>query len=189
MVRELPAGIRGLILAGIFATAMSSLDSAISALATTAVRCVWRPYLARGAGERRELAVARLLSLAFAAVLVAVALAVWRSEGAGGEREGFGILMLGLKVLTWVFPPLLGIFLVGTLTRRGSDRGNVVAVGVGVGALLTVELWTPLFGAQAPFAWTWNPVVGCLLSFAVAVSFSGPGGDGCGRADRESRAS
>lgn len=107
----------------------------------------------------------------FAILLVAVAVIVWLSEGAGGERQGFGVLMLGLKVLTWIFPPLLGVFLVGVLTSRGSDAGNLLAVAVGIGLLLTVEFWRPLFGGEPPFAWTWNPLVGCAVTFAIAVAF------------------
>ncbi|MDX1501435.1 MAG: hypothetical protein R3325_03655 [Thermoanaerobaculia bacterium] len=171
VVRELPAGVRGLVLAGLFASAMSSLDSAISALSTTAVRCVWRPLVGPGPGPRRELAVARTFALGFALLLVTVALVVWRTEGAGGERQGFGVLMLGLKVLTWVFPPLLGVLLVGTLTRRGSDRGAVTAVLTGVATVLAAEFWHPLFGSPAPFAWIWNPVAGALVAFAVGAAF------------------
>lgn len=171
VVRELPGGARGLILAALFATAMSSLDSAISALSTTAVRCVWQPYLRPGRDDGYYLGVARYLAFGFALLLVGVAVLVWLSEGTGGEREGFGILMLGLKVLTWIFPPLLGVFLVGVLTGRGSDRGNVVAVAVGIALLLVVEFWGAIFGGEPPFAWTWNPLVGCWVTFGVAAAF------------------
>jgi hypothetical protein len=79
--------------------------------------------------------------------------------------------MLGLKVLSWIFPPLLGVFLVGVLTRRGRDLGNVVAISAGVGFLLLVESWPALFDAPPPFAWTWNPVFGCAITFGIAVAF------------------
>jgi hypothetical protein len=81
--------------------------------------------------------------------------------------------MLGLKVLTWIFPPLLGVFLVGVLTSRGSDSGNLLAVTVGIALLLTVEFWGRLFGGEPPFAWTWNPLVGCAVTFAIAATFGG----------------
>ncbi|MFQ5527501.1 MAG: hypothetical protein ACE5GX_14710 [Thermoanaerobaculia bacterium] len=176
VVRELPGGIRGLILAALFATAMSSLDSAISALSTTAVRCVWQPYVQPGRDDSHYLKVARALAFGFALLLVGVALFVWLSEGAGGERQGFGVLMLGLKVLTWVFPPLLGVFLVGVLTSRGTDSGNLLAVSIGIGLLLAVEFWGGLVGGEPPFAWTWNPLVGCAVTFAVAAAFRGRAG-------------
>lgn len=171
IVQLLPPGVKGLIVAAIFATSMSSLDSAVAALSSTAVKCVWEPYLAPGRTEAYYLRIARGMAVFFGLVLTAVATVVWLSEGAGGAQQGFGILMLGLKVLSWIFPPLLGIFLVGVLTRRGRDGGNVLAIALGIGTLLLVEWWTPIFGGPAPFAWTWNALVGCAVSFAVAFSF------------------
>jgi SSS family transporter len=174
VIQTLPVGVKGLIIAAIFATAMSSLDSAISALSTTAVRSVWEPYVMPGRKDSHYLRVARIFSVLFALLLVAVALAVWSSEGAGDVRQGFGVLALGLKVLTWIFPPLLGVFLVGTLTRRGSDASNVFAICVGVAVLLFFELWPQLFGVEQPFAWIWNPVVGAGVTFVLAVAHPGP---------------
>ncbi|HUP25529.1 MAG TPA: sodium/solute symporter [Thermoanaerobaculia bacterium] len=171
VVQTFPPLVRGLILAALFATAMSSLDSAIGALATTAVENLWRPYVRPNSTEKHYLAVARWLTMIFGLALVAVALVVWLREGSGGEREGFGVLMLGLKVLSWIFPPLLGVFLVGVLTRRGSDLGNVIAISTGVGTLLFVEAWPAFFGVPPPFAWTWNPVLGCAMTFTIAVAF------------------
>ena len=171
IIQALPPGVRGLIVAGLFATAMSSLDSAIAALSTTAVRSIWQPYILPGRKDSHYLAAARVFALVFAVLLVAVAVIVWRLEGAGDLRTGFGVLTLGLKVLTWIFPPLLGIFLVGVLTTRGSDGGNVLAVTTGVAVLLLFEFWPRLFGGDAPIAWIWNPVVGATLTFALAVCF------------------
>ncbi len=171
IVRSLPSGIKGLIVAAIFATSMSSLDSAIAALSSTAVKCVWEPWIAPGRSDRYYLRAGRLFALGFGVALVAIAVVVWLSEGSGSADQGFGILMLGLKVLSWIFPPLLGIFLVGVLTRRGSDRGNALAIAIGIATLLVVEWWAPIFGSPSPFAWTWNAFVGFVLSFSVAVAF------------------
>jgi SSS family transporter len=178
IVRSLPIGLKGLVIAAIFATAMSSLDSAISALSTTAVTTIWRPYLQPARSESHYLKVARALSFAFAVLLVIVALVVFNAEGSGSQQQGFGVLMLGLKVLSWIFPPLLAIFLVGVLTDRGRDLVNILALTIGIGALLTVEFWPALFGQPAPFAWTWNPLVGAGLTFLIAVL---PEGTGTGR--------
>lgn len=171
---SLPAGIKGLIFAGLFAAAMSSLDSAISALASTAVKNFWQPYVQPHREERHYLRVSRGMAVGFGLVLVVIALVVWAAETGGGAREGFGILMLGLKVLTWIFPPLLGVFLVGVLTPRGRDAGNLLAILVGIVFLLMVEFWQHLFGSDPPFAWVWNSMVGCGLSFGMAVAFPPP---------------
>lgn len=175
ILESLPVGLRGLILAALFATAMSSLDSAVSALASTTTHSLVRPWLqhaGRPLTDEGFVRWARGLAPAFGLLLVLVALVVWLREGAGDAQSGFGVLALGLKVLTWIFPPLLGIFLVGTLSQRGSDRGNLIALATGIGSLLLIEAWPVLFGVPSPWAWTWNPVVGCALSGLVALAFA-----------------
>jgi solute:Na+ symporter, SSS family len=174
VISELPAGVRGAIIASILAGSMGSLDSAISALASTGVKNVWEVYFRRGRDEAHLLRVSRWMSIGFGVAIVGVAVWVWFAEETGGAQSGFGVLMLGLKVLSWVFPPLLGIFLVGVLTQRGRDLGNLVALAVGVGVLLGVEQWPGWFGTPAPFAWTWNALVGCSVAFGVAVLFPAP---------------
>ncbi len=184
VVSELPNGIKGLILCGLFAASMSSLDSAMAALSSTAVKNIWQPYVKPGRSEAYYLRVSRLMTVFFGLVLISLAILVWRLEVQGSAKEGFGILMLGLKVLTWIFPPLLGVFMLGVLTRRGRDLGNIVAIAVGVGTLLFVEFWgsimpevkDPVTGVLAdatpPWAWVWNSLIGCVLSFSVAALFS-----------------
>ncbi|MCA9319684.1 MAG: hypothetical protein KDB53_03065, partial [Planctomycetes bacterium] len=168
-VHDFPAGVKGLIVAGVFAAAMSSLDSAISALSSTAVKNVWMPHVAPGRSDAYYLKASRWFTISFGLVLAGIAYLVWSTKSAGSAKEGFGILMLGLKVLTWIFPPLLGVFLVGALTRRGSDSGNIVALAGGVGLLLAVE-----FMDNPPWVWAWNPVIGFAVTFALASLFPPP---------------
>lgn len=176
VLTELPAGLKGVILAGLFAAAMSSLDSAIAALSSTAVKNVYEPYLRPGASEAHYLRAGRVFSLVFGVVLSGVALFVWATEGGGDASQGFGVLVLGLKVLTWIFPPLLGVFLLGVLTERGSDGGNVLALICAISVLLAVEFWPSVFeGSKIPWAWVWNAPIGCVLSFGIASLFEGPG--------------
>jgi SSS family transporter len=167
VVESLPSGVRGLILAGVFATSMSSLDSAISALSSAGVVNLWQPHVAPNRDPEHYMRVSRYMAAGFGGVLVAIALVVWLGETGGSAREGFGVLILGLRVLTWIFPPLLGIFLLGVLTRRGTDLGNLVALTVGVGVLLAIS-----FMPQPPFAWTWNSLVGCAISFGLGALFA-----------------
>ncbi len=172
VVSELPAGVRGLIVAGVFAAAMSSLDSAIAALSSTAVKSLWEPHVAPNRDEAYYLRASRIFAAVFGVVLIAVAWTTWVVGASGSAREGFGVLMLGLLVLTWIFPPLLGIFLVGALTQRGSDRGNVLAVLCGVGLSLFFWFWSDITGqAERPVAYIWNSLLGCAMSFSIAVSF------------------
>ncbi|HHI81378.1 MAG TPA: hypothetical protein ENK02_15545 [Planctomycetes bacterium] len=172
VLTHLPAGIKGMIMVGLFAAAMSSLDSAIAALSSTAVKNFWEPYFDRGKDEAHYLKVSRLFAVVFGLILTIVAVGVYWSKSSGNAREGFGVLMLGLKVLSWIFPPLLGIVLLGILTRRGSDWGNILAFSLGIAILLYVEFgMTP---DQRPWAWVWNSVFGTLISFGVGALFRQP---------------
>lgn len=155
VVHELPSGVRGLIVAGVLAAAMSSLDSAVAALSSTVASAI--------STKENAVATSRRLTVLFALVLAGVAMAVWTLDD--GKGDGFGILVLGLEVLAWIFPPLLGVFLVGTLTRRGRDRWNVVAVFTGTGFLLLRRFYF----TEWDLSWTWNPVIGCGISFLLAV--------------------
>jgi Na+/proline symporter len=179
VVTELPAGVRGLIVAGVFAAAMSSLDSAIAALSSTAVKSIWQPHVRPGRDEAYYLRASRIFAAIFGVVLVLVASVTWIVGASGSAKEGFGVLMLGLLVLTWIFPPLLGIFLVGVLTRRGSDRSNVIAVLAGVGLSLFFWFWSDITGqTERPVAYIWNSFLGCAMSFSIAVCFRGRGDSG-----------
>ncbi len=175
VLNNLPVGVKGIIVAGIFAAAMSSLDSAISALSSTAVKSIWQPFVEPNASDERYLKVGRFFSLGFGVLLSGIAWVVYKSTSSGSESEGFGVLRLGLDVLTWIFPALLGVFLCGVLTRRGSDRGNVCAIVLTIGGILMSRFSRELFGLeQPPFAWTWNAVFGTVLAFLVATSFPAP---------------
>jgi len=171
IMQTLPGGVRGIILAGLFSVSISSLDSAIAALSSTAVKCFWEPYVSPGRDQTYYLKASRWLSVLFGAILCGIAITVWLSGDAGDASSGFGVLMLGLKVLSWIFPPMLGMFLVGVLTARGNDHGNLVALALGIGVLLLVEFWLDVFGSPPPFAWSWNALVGCAITFGVAVLF------------------
>ena len=143
-------------------------------MSTTAVKSIWEPLFGSRGSQLHPLRAARLTSALFAVLLIAIALVVWLSEGSGSSSQGFGILMLGLKVLSLIFPPVLGVFLVAVLTRRGSDNGCLVALAAGIATLVVIDSWPRLFGSPAPFAWTWNPLIGCALAFGIAALFPPP---------------
>ena len=150
-----PVGLRGLLIAGVFAAGMSSLDSALGALSSSAVVDFYRPYVRRGASEGHYLWVSRGLVLLFGVVMMAMA---WSFSGQDD------VLRLAFRIASLVFGPLLGVFLLGTLTGRGRDGANVAAM-VTAGLLLLF-----LDGCQRQvdrvyLAWPWYIVVGTGWTF------------------------
>ncbi|HID93035.1 MAG TPA: sodium:solute symporter, partial [bacterium (Candidatus Stahlbacteria)] len=119
IVTQLPMGIRGLLIAGALAAAMSSLDSALGALSSSAVVDIYRPHFKRHASERHYLAVSRLFVVIFCLALIGIAIAC-----RGIEQ----ILWLAFKIGGFTYGSLLGVFLLGVIAKRGSNRGNIIAM-------------------------------------------------------------
>jgi SSS family transporter len=129
IVHALPSGVRGLVFAGLFAAAVSSLGATLNATAT-----IWLGDI-RGRGRldatRGE---ARRLNLVFGALLTAVGLFFWKWSA--GRNDG--LVALALEAMTILYGGLLGGFLCALLfRRRGSDSSVMLgmAAGAAVGAL------------------------------------------------------
>ncbi len=164
IVNIIPPGLRGLLVAGIFAAAMSSLASALGALATSAVVDVYRPLLRRDAADPRGLAASRVFVVLFAAIKIALALML------AGETD---MLRLAFQLGSLVFGPLLGIFLAGTLTQRGRDGPNLAAITTSLAALTALHVAQKYILDHVYVAWPWYIVIGTVWTFAWAVSARG----------------
>src|SRR5262249_32633547 len=115
VVTQLPVGFKGLVVAGVLAAAMSTLDSALNAIATVGVVDVYRRHVAKGRGDRHYLMVARSLScLATLSMVVGATLLL---EARTKTLEDAAITLIALTS-----GGLLGLYLLGFLTRRGDGR-------------------------------------------------------------------
>ena len=171
VMHEMPTGLRGLIFAGLFAAAMSSLDSALNSLATTWVVDIRRNQVKT---ELEKVQSTRRATLAFGALIISAALICiswYRSLAGQVDLVGFA-----LGSMTLVYGALLGAFLVALLTPgRGTNRSVIIGmVGGGiVGFALNLQ---PAFGfTPAAFAWPWTIVLGTLVSFGIGVIPRSPG--------------
>lgn len=168
IVHYLPAGLRGLLVAALLATAMGSLSTALNALATTATRDWYRDVFRPQASERELLRAVRWLTVAFAALLIIVgSFAAWYSVTDPSIR----ILPIALGIFGYTYGSLLGVFLLGMLTkRRGNDVGNVTAMFCGFAAVISLELLSR-YGVIPPIAFPWRVTIGTLVTFFVGVLF------------------
>jgi SSS family solute:Na+ symporter len=159
---RLRGGLAGILLAGILAAAMSSLDSAIHSMSTVTIVDFWRRFARRPPAPRTELLLARLGTVGFGALAVA---------GAFEAAEARATILETL--VTWLgyfAGPLLGLFLLGIVTRRTEEVGALAGVGlafVGV-AVVVVAGWLPRWGVHplwlAPASFVVTVVVGRLVS-------------------------
>jgi SSS family solute:Na+ symporter len=168
-LHELSGGLRGLVFAGLFAAAMSSLDSAICALATTWVVDI-RPGAADDAALARR---TRTACAAFCVLLVGAALGMAAYHralpDAGGGGTGFSLVDLALSSMTILYGGLLGVFGLGLATRRfGGDRSALAGLAVGAlaGAMLFLH---PIVLGRTVVAWPWWIPLSAGLTAAVAA--------------------
>lgn len=165
----LPAGLRGLLFAGLFAAAMSSLDSAICAIATAWHSDVARRPEAAGPDEAR---LRRTSWLAAAGVVVAaLAVAAYHRALAGSDQPpALGLVEVALSSMTVLYGALLGVFAVGLFSRWRVSGAGVLA-GLGAGAAVGAALFLHPLWVDAPVvAWTWWVPLGALATVAVLAA-------------------
>ncbi|HTC75814.1 MAG TPA: sodium/solute symporter [Edaphobacter sp.] len=164
IVREMPVGVAGLLVAAILAAAMSNLSAALNSLSSTTVvdfYMHWRPE----ADDRERMMISRSSTVVWALVLFAVAV---YSVFAGGKGH---VVEVGLSIASVAYGALLGVFLLGTLTRYATQGGAIV--GMICGFALNLLLWLdPSPIAVGPVtiphvAFTWYVLIGSIVTFGV----------------------
>lgn len=177
IMHEMPAGMRGLLTAGILATAMGSLSTALNALATSFSRDFILPRLPVDAPETRRISVLRWSTVLFAVLIIVVG--VWTAWFMAHNPK-VEILPLVLGILGFTFGSLLGIFLLAVLTKtRGSDGGNILAMACGMLAVLFLSNVLHVqegLGIDQPFAlsFPWRITLGTFVTIGVAILFPTP---------------
>jgi SSS family transporter len=145
---HLPVGIRGLVIAAILAAAMSNLSAALNALSSTTIMDFFRP-LRPGHSERTYLKLARTATIGWGAILFSVGLVA---------RHWGSVLEAGLSIASVLYGALLGVFLLGVLTRRPGERCAMAGMCAGFAATL-------LF--RKSVAYTWFVLIGSVATFLV----------------------
>lgn len=179
IMHEMPAGMRGLVTAGILATAMGSLSTALNALATSFSRDFILPRLPADAPESRRISVLRWSTVGFAVLIIGVG--VWTAWFMAHNPK-VEILPLVLGILGFTFGSLLAVFLLAVLTQtRGNDAGNIAAMICGIVAVLFLSNVLGVqqaAGIETPFvlSFPWRITLGTFVTLGVAVLFKTPAG-------------
>jgi SSS family solute:Na+ symporter len=181
ILHQLPAGARGLLVAGVLATAMGSLSTALNALATSFTQDFWVPYFGKGADQHHVVNAVRWSTVVFALLLSLVGTGTAAFVVYSPHAR---IIPVVLGIFGYTYGSLLGIFLLGLTTKtRGTERGNLIAmvcgfIAVGIWSGLPWDLLTIATGhAVAPPVWLvqiefpWRVMFGTLTTYAVAWCF------------------
>src|ERR1700730_18487732 len=166
IVQQMPLGIAGLLIAAILAAAMSNLSAALNSLSSTTVVDFYM-HIRPQAADRERMMISRSSTVLWALVLFAVAV---YSVFAGGKGH---VVEVGLSIASVAYGALLGVFLLGTLTRYATQLGAIVGMICGFG--LNLLLWLdPNPIALGPVtiphvAFTWYVLIGSIVTFGVGT--------------------
>src|SRR5712675_290999 len=153
LVREMPQGLAGLLLASIIAVAMSNASGSLNSLAASSVLDFSRLRGTPG-NSSSFLKLSRRMTLAWGVVLMAFGLMKWGP-----------LLEAGLTIASLPFGSLLGLFLLGTLDRGANASGALIGMFAGLAAILCVSRFTAV-------AFTWYVMIGAIVTFAIGAMIS-----------------
>lgn len=151
---NLPPGVSGLVIAAILAAAMSNLSAALNSLASTTIMDFYRPLSKRSGqpgSEAAFLKLARFSTLAWGAILFGIG---WVARSWGSVLEA------GLSIASILYGALLGVFLLGMLTRRVGEVSAMAGMTAGMIVMFFVK-------TQTSIAWTWYVMIGTAVTFAT----------------------
>jgi Na+/proline symporter len=131
VINSLPIGIRGLVVAGLFAAAMSTLDSLLNALATISLVDFYRNWINPNPSRREETFVARGFMLLWGALITACA--AWLIPALGDS-----MIDISNRIIGFAGGPVLGVFLLGMFSRRASATGVVIGALVSFASLIAL---------------------------------------------------
>jgi SSS family solute:Na+ symporter len=149
ITKFMPSGLSGLVVAAIFAAALSS---SLNSIAATAVNDLYKPFRPKR-DDKHYLRVSHWLTLLWGVLQIGVALIVMRQKRSALDQA--------LSIASLINGPVLGVFLVGTFLRRVSEPPALIGMLVSIVVMLYVRFWTPI-------AWTWYVLIGSMITFLVA---------------------
>ncbi len=156
IVSRMPHGISGLLIAAILAAAMSNLSAALNSLSSTSMIDF---YLRRrkNVDEKTQLRLSRFSTLLWAVLLFGLAVIALHRVGR--------VIEVGLQIASVAYGALLGVFLLGILTKKANQNGAMI--GMAFGFVAELYLW---LGTRVP--WTWWVVIGTVTTFCVGYAAS-----------------
>lgn len=157
IVEDLPVGVAGLLIAGILASTMGALASALNALSTSTVSDLYQRFRKQPLPEDAALRHGRIWTLVWAAVFVVFGSMFSSTRGP--------VIELGLGITGYTYGALLGSFALGLLVKRASQADAVIAFLVTVTAMaVIVTLKFTVGGKAVGLAFPWYTLAGVLIT-------------------------
>lgn len=162
IVSELPVGIKGMVVAAIFASAMGVLSGSLNASASTLINDLYRP-ISGDTDETRLVRLSKLATIAFGVVQASVA---WWATGLQAS-----VVDNALAIAGFTTGILLGLFLLGNLTKDVGQGAALLGMAAGVAAVTFAKFGVPAVWPDVqPLAWPWFALLGSATTFFVGLA-------------------
>ncbi|MBC8245198.1 MAG: sodium:solute symporter [Verrucomicrobia bacterium] len=167
IANKIPAGLAGLLIAALFAAAMSSIDTSLNSSSTIALQDFYRRWAKPGADEAQSLLFLRVMTVVWGVIGTGVALALIDVQG---------ILDVWWKLSGVFAGGMLGLFLLGFISRRANNAGAVLGAVVGLLVILWLtfspEFTGDLEWLRSPFHAHMTSIIGTLSIFLIGLGAS-----------------
>jgi solute:Na+ symporter, SSS family len=157
IINVLPTGITGIIIAGLFAAAMSTLAGSMSSLASSTVHDLYIPFLGKEIDEAKKLKISRLFTILWSVMLILAALFFMNTSRA--------VVELALSIASFTYGGLLGTFLLGVLNKKAKEKEALAGFTVGILTMIVVI-------SLKLVAWTWFTLIGVIATLVVGSVLS-----------------
>ncbi len=156
IIEQLPVGISGIIIAGLFAAAMSTLAGSISSLSSSTMLDLYQPFK-KTDDPKKELKISRMFSLMWAALLVGAAIFFQNSPQT--------VVELALSIASFTYGGLLGTFMLGLFVKNATQEDALAGFTSGIFVMITVISLNLV-------AWTWYTIIGVITTMAIGAFLS-----------------
>lgn len=157
ILNKMPIGIVGLVVAGAFAAAMSSVDSILNSMTTVFIKDVYEKYF-YNKDEEVSLKTTMIISSCFGLLIIFIVILAF------GDTVKSVLDVVG-GYISYFSGPALAAFVLAMFTKKANDKGTAVGLILGfvVGYYIAKTYNT---------SWLWNPAIGFIIAFVIGYIFS-----------------
>jgi len=156
IIQQLPVGISGIIIAGLFAAALSTLAGSISALSSSSMLDLYKPFTGID-DDVKELKISRYFTIMWTVLLIGSAFFFMSSPQT--------VVELALSIASFTYGGLLGTFLLGLLNKKAKQEDALAGFTAGIFIMITVI-------TLKVAAWTWFTLIGVIATLVVGSLLS-----------------
>lgn len=152
IIHVIPTGLKGLIIAGLFAAALSTLAGSISSLSSATVLDILIPYFKKFDDDKKKLLASRIITVLWAIILIFTAFLFMESSQA--------VVEIALSIASFTYGGLLGTFLLGVLNKKATQEDALAGFVAGIFLMITVI-------SLKLTAWTYYTFIGVTVTIIV----------------------